>query len=144
MSNFFLEYVLPIIGSAVGLLLTGLLGAGIRWFSNKTGIDIRKEKVDTVNKGITDIVFAGEERAAAILKPKVDDAMSKIKLGWALNLVGNRFPELTREEADTKVHAIIGMTKGLGASGDAQKKEMVQATDDMKGTFKPDISIPGA
>lgn len=71
-----------------------------------------------MTKAIEDAVWAAEEAGAKQLKEGhiVSNVASKMKYNYVLDFIGNRFPELTRAEAEMKVNAILGKTPGLGAS----------------------------
>lgn len=84
-----------------------------------------KEQEAEIDKAVEDAVWAAEERMARELKAGnvVKEMTGKIKYNFVLDIIGNRFPTLTQEEARIKVNAMLGKTPGLGASADQEKCE---------------------
>ena len=120
MESFVINYLLPIIGSFLAIVGTYIATIAARWITAKMGANLSAEQEVAIDKAITDAVWAAEEKGAAALKDSgcVDHMTKDMKYRYVLNFIANRFPELTKAEADAKIHGIIGKTAGLGSTSD--------------------------
>jgi len=119
MESFVITYLLPILGSFLAIVISALATIVTRWLYKKLGKSLSLEQEQAMEKAIADAIWAAEENAAKQLKDGkiVSKMTSGLKYDYVLNFIGNRFPELSREEAEMKINSIIGKTPGLGASG---------------------------
>jgi hypothetical protein len=114
--NLVLNYILPIIGSIVSFLMILLARKVLMWMEVKMGIATSDKFEKDMENFVKDAVYAAEEKACSSLKNGLPKWTSDMKLGWVLNIVGNRFPTLSKEDAETKVNAMLGKTLGLGTT----------------------------
>jgi len=118
MENFVTEYLLPILGSFLALVCSYIATLVAQWLSKKLGRNLTREQEEAIEKSITDAVWAAEEKGAQAIKEGrlVPKMTSDMKYKYVMDFIGNRFPHLSREDADLRVKGIIGKTPGLGAT----------------------------
>jgi len=106
----------PLILSLLGLVVTAAVGYLTNLLKNKFGLEISNATNDRLRAVAYDSVMAVEERAAAYLKERGNRIVGETKHSEAIDLILQKVPALSREEADQLVLSAVGMVKGLGAS----------------------------
>ena len=118
MENFVTEYLLPILGSFMALICSYIATIVAQWLSKKLGRNLTRDREEAIEKAISDAVWAAEEKGAQALKDGqiIKKATSEMKYRYVMDFIGNKFPKLSKADADLKVKGMIGKTPGLGSS----------------------------
>lgn len=99
-----------------------------------------------LDRTVSEAVWAAEEKAASSLKLGLPKWTGNMKYKWAIDIICNRFPQLSREEADSKIDSMLGKTYGLGSSKETGKNITVSTctTSDLKlaDTVEKELSKP--
>jgi len=114
--NFVSNTLQPCILSVLGLVVTGAVGYLSGLLKKKFGLEISTAMATRINQVAYNSVMAVEESAAAYLKEKGNKIVGETKHAQAVEMILQKVPSLSKEEADNLVLSAIGMVKGLGAS----------------------------
>lgn len=106
--------VVPVIAS----LCLGLLGLVLDKLRKKYNLQISSETQAYLGSIAERGIALAEERGAAYIKANVMKITGRDKLDIAIAHVLESAPKVTREQADTLVHAALARLQGAGATGD--------------------------
>jgi hypothetical protein len=116
--NLVLNYLMPIFGSFISFLALMLTRKLLLWLHIKLGIATDDKFQRDLEAAVKDAIYAAEEKAATQVKQGLPQWTSGMKYKWAVEILGKQFPQLTREQADIKVNAMLGRSLGLGSTKD--------------------------
>lgn len=107
--------VLPLIVSLVGILVSIVLVK----LKNKFNIQLSAETEAWINKQAENAVQLVAEKAAAKIKYENIKLSGNEKLDMAIASLITKVPKITREQADSYIHAALARIPGIGATGEA-------------------------
>lgn len=115
--NLFTGYVAPILGSAILILVTFYA----KKLLSKFGITLSKEQEEYINSVAERLVRSAEEKAAKALKETGDKVTftGSAKLASVVGTLMEKFPKLTKEEAEKIALAAVNKIPGVGLTGNA-------------------------
>lgn len=111
MENFIDGTLIPLIGSFLAALIAILLGYIIKFVKNKIGFELAQSEQDRLQRNIEEAVYAVEEKVRAEIKAGLPKWGSQSKFKWVADYIGNKFPTLSKDEADKKINAVLAKTR---------------------------------
>lgn len=106
----------------VGAFLLGLVSLLLNKLRKKYNLEISagmQEQLEAVAK--RGIAFA-QEKADATIKANLTRFTGSDKLNAAITFIMDNSPGVTEQQAHDLVHSVLGMTSGVGASGETAVK----------------------
>lgn len=125
MLNFIAEFVNPVMVAAIQALTVGGIGAGIRYLTKKTGIEVGKAAEEKLKGHAREVVMTVEEIAKAQIKAKIAKPTAEKKQEMAVDRLLNQAPSISRQRAEELVLHAVGTTFGLGATGNMGTGELI-------------------